>query len=288
MNKAAKFIFIFFKKLAIPLRGQDLNRFYLVRLVLNFLFRHFKPKYVVVDGNKIFLDKDDSLRLSILGVYEPLMIKLFKEKIKPGDIVVDVGAHIGYHTLSASKWVGKSGKVYSFEPEKNNFALLSSNVKINNCKNVILVNKAAAEVNKKAELFISPNNEAHHSLVDNGGQERISVEAVSLDEFFGKRSKNIAVVKMDVEGGEYSVVKGMKNILKENRRLTLFTEFSPLALKKAGNSPSGYLNLLKSYGFSIFVIDEKNSVVVPVNIPRLLSSYPPSRDWHVNLLAVKN
>lgn len=286
LKKGGNFFFIFVKTVAKPLRGRDLNRFPIVRMTLNLILRKFKPKYVIVDGYKIILDRDDSLRLSIVGVYEPLMFKLFKEKIKPGDTVVDVGGHIGYYTIAASKKTGDKGKVYVFEPEKNNFDVLSQNVKINNCKNVILIDKAVAETEKEAELFISPINEGHHSLVDNGGRKRISVKTVSLDNFFGKKSDKVAVIKMDIEGGEYLATLGMKNILR-GKDVTLFTEFFPHALMKSNHSPLGYLSLLRKYGFSLYVIDEAKGIVSPVNAQKLLLSSQSSPGWHVNLLATK-
>lgn len=196
--------FKIFKKVAYTLRGRHLNRFYFVRVTLNFLLRSLGPKSVIVDGNRMILDKNDSMRLSILGIYEPLMVKLFQERIKPGSTVLDIGAHIGYYTLLAAKRVGSSGKVYAFEPNKENIALLSRNVKINGFKNVILVEKAVADSTKKQKLFLNPLSSGMHSLLDLGYHQSKENHGLPVDELLsresasgGRASANSFDVKLD-------------------------------------------------------------------------------------------
>ncbi len=284
-----KLIFKIFKTAAYPLRGRHLNKFNFVRKTLNFVLYYLGPKSVVVDGNRMFLDKDDSMRLSILGVYEPSTVKHFRERIKEGDIVLDIGAHIGYYTLMAAKRVGNKGKVYAFEPNYDNFVLLTKNIKINGYKNVVLINKAIAESTKKARLFLSRISTGMHSLIDidNNNQNSTLVDTISLDDFFGKKLPRVSVIKMDIEGGEYSAVEGMTGLLKRSKRSTIFTEFSPFAIKKSGRSPRGFLIHLQKSGFKLYSIDELKSLVIPINVERFLSSFPMDRDWHINLLAVK-
>mgnify|MGYP001560745383 CR=1 FL=1 len=282
-------VFKIFKKAAYTLRGRHLNRFNFVRSSLNFLLRNLKPKSVIVDGNRVILDKDDSMRLSILGIYEPLMVKHFQERIKPGDTVLDIGAHIGYYTVMAAKRVGGKGHVYAFEPNKDNCVLLSKNIKINGYKNVVLINKAIAQSTKKAKLFLSSVSSGMHSLIDidNDAEFSTLVYTVSLDDFFGKNPPRVSVIKMDIEGGEYSALEGMTTLLAKSKHLTIFTEFSPFAITSAKKSPLGFLNLLKHYGFKLYSIDELHKLLMPIKIKTFLASAPLDRDWHINLLAVK-
>lgn len=282
-------VFKVFKKAAYIFRGRHLNRFYFVRNTLNFLLRNLKPKSVIVGGNRMILDKDDSMRLSILGIYEPSTFKHFQERIKPGDTVLNIGAHVGYYTLMAARLVGSSGKVYAFEPNIDNFTLLSKNIKINGYKNVVLINKAVAESSKKAKLFLSRVSTGMHSLIDidNNSSNSIMVDTVSLDDFFGNDPPPVSVIKMDIEGGEYAALEGMTRLLKKMKHLTIFTEFSPFSIKKAKKSPRGFLNLLRNYGFKLYSIDESHKLLVPIKVESFLSSCPVDRDWHVNLMAVK-
>ncbi len=100
--------------------------------------KHLKDKHVIIDGNKMFLDKNDSLLLSINKIYEENETNFFKNSINKGDIVIDIGANIGYYTLLFARLVGNTGKVYAFEPDPRNCLLLEKNIQINNHKNIIL------------------------------------------------------------------------------------------------------------------------------------------------------
>ncbi|VVA44360.1 conserved hypothetical protein [Candidatus Roizmanbacteria bacterium] len=282
-------VFSLFKKAAYTLRGRHLNRFYIVRKTLNFALSNLKPKSVTVDGNQMLLDKDDSMRLSILGVYEPLAVKHFQDSIKPGDTVLDIGAHIGYYTLMAAKRVGSKGKVYAFEPNKDNCALLTQNIKLNGFKNVVLVSKAVSKSSGKVRFFLSNVSTGMHSLVDidNNSENSIEIEAVSLNDFFGKKIPTVGVIKMDIEGGEYTALEGMDRLLKKNKHMTILTEFSPYSIIKAEKSPRGFLNLLMSYGFKLYSIDESSKKLISIKLQKFLTDCPVDRDWHVNLLAIK-
>jgi len=282
-------VFTVFKRAAYTLRGRHLNRFYIVRKTLNFALSNLKPKSVVVDGNQMLLDKDDSMRLSILGIYEPLAVKHFQNSIKPGDTVLDIGAHIGYYTLMAAKRVGKKGKVYAFEPNQDNCALLTKNLKLNNFKNVVLVNKAVSRSSGKVKFFLSNVSTGMHSLIDidNKSENIIEIEAVSLNDFFGKKIPTVSIIKMDIEGGEYAALDGMDRLLKKNKHMTILIEFSPYSIIKAEKSPRDFLNLLMSYGFKLYSIEESSKKLVLIKVQKFIAECPIDRDWHVNLLAVK-
>ena len=105
-----------------------------------------RSEYIEIDGQKLFLDKEDSLLLSTRkNNYDRFEIECLKQLIKEGDTVVDLGANIGYYTLILAQLVGKSGHVYAFEPEPSNFEILSKNVKENKHDNVTLVQKAISD-----------------------------------------------------------------------------------------------------------------------------------------------
>jgi len=97
--------------------------------------RKTTPKIVNVLGHKMYLDDLDTLHLAINGIWEPLETNLIKNKIKEGDIVLNIGANIGYYTLLIARLVGSNGKVFAFEPDLNNFKILKKNIEINNYKN---------------------------------------------------------------------------------------------------------------------------------------------------------
>ena len=140
-----------------------------------FLRSHVIPEFIEINGHKLFLDKLDSLGIFRHGFYDQFQTEIVKKIIKKGDIVLDVGAHIGYFTLIFAKLVGKNGKVFAFEPDPTNFDLLTKNVEINGYKNVILVRKAFSDKTGKTNLFLSNINAGDHMIIDTK-ENRNSVE----------------------------------------------------------------------------------------------------------------
>ena len=216
---------------------------YLLTSIYKSLHRKLKSDFAKVQGHKMYLDEDDSLRLSIFGVYEPSQTELIKQEVKEGDIVLDIGANIGYYTLIFAKMVGPSGKVYAFEPDPKNFLLLKKNVKINNYDNVVLINKAISDKAEKIKLYFSNNNKASHTIY---GSEKdtnfVAIDSIKLDDYFKMNEQDISFVKIDVEGAEYKVLQGMKKLLEKSKNnFKIITEFCPAWLKRGGIDPKSYL-----------------------------------------------
>ena len=111
-----------------------------------------KSNIVEIEGRKMFTQNNDGLALSVFKIYEPNQTKIVKKYVHEGDVVIDVGAHVGYYTLLMAQLVGKNGKVYSFEPDPVNFELLKKSVEINGFENVILIQKAVSDTTEKIRL----------------------------------------------------------------------------------------------------------------------------------------
>lgn len=289
-HQIQKKVFKSFVLLVKPFEGLGLNSFSPVRYLGNAVLSAMKPKSVNIHGNTILLDPHDSLRLSIRGTYEPFASRLFVKAIQKGSTVIDVGAHIGYYTLLAAQAVGPAGTVFAFEPDKSNFALLSKNIRNNRYRNVHLINKAVTDRNKTVKLYLSPVNDAAHSLIRHNNFKEVAIEGVSLDSFLKNSFRNISVIKVDTEGGDYDVVFGMKNLIKHYgglSSLSLFTELWPKALERAGKSPNSYVELLRRLDFEILILDEEQKKLIPYQPQSLSQIYRNNPDWHVNLLAIK-
>ena len=214
------------------------------------LLRNLKTDEAKIDGHTIYLDSRDSLGAS-LAEHEPRIRKLLKENIKQGDTVVDVGANIGYHTLLMAKLVGDTGKVYAFEPERENFELLKKNIERNGYRNVVLVNKGLGEKDETMTLYLHPKNKAGHSVFhqhSHWGRQQIQI--TTLDNFLPKDTK-VSFIKMDIEGAEYAAIKGMKRVLLENE-VKVICEFCeetvPMSFRDLGFK---IINLYKNNLFCI-------------------------------------
>ena len=92
--------------------GKGLTKFSIIRKMKNYALINFKTEFVYVQGNKIFLDEKDCLQLSVNEIIEPVETKLFNDIIKNGEVLVDVGANIGYFTLLMAKLMVQKGKYF--------------------------------------------------------------------------------------------------------------------------------------------------------------------------------
>ena len=179
-----KILRIMYKKGEDFLSGRGLNKYYVVKIGAKFLQSRLKSNFVEVDGHKMYLDSLDSLRLSINGIYEEFETGIVKKLIKKGDVVVDVGANIGYYSLIFARAVGDNGKVFAFEPEPTNFDLLKKNLEINGYKNVVAINKAVSNIKGKVKLYVDSENMGGHSLIDLKNNDYVEIESVPLDYYF--------------------------------------------------------------------------------------------------------
>lgn len=283
-----KILLSIYKNVRALLLGHGIIKFYPVRVIHSRIFSHLKSNLVEVQGHKMFLDSKDSLRLSIYGVYETFETELVKKEIKNGDVVLDVGANIGYYTLIFAKLVGEKGKVFAFEPDPTNFALLKKNVETNGYRNVILVQKAVSNKTEKTRLYLSEDNKADHRIYDShDGRQSVEIEAIQLDDYFKDYDGRIDFIKMDIEGAEAAALQGTLNLLKKNKDVKIVTEFWPIALKRFGVNPEEYLKSLREQDFRLYHINEQEKKIEPVSIFELLETYNLERENSTNLLCVK-
>ena len=199
-----------------------------------------------------------------MGEYEEQTTSLFERTLKPGMVMLDVGAHVGYFSLLAARLVGSEGKVFSFEPDPINYDLLVQNIELNQYGNIFPVNSAVGDKVGSLTLFQTALDNGRHSTYHHGLPESGSVEvAVStLDAFLDARDwPDIDLVKVDVEGAEMDVLRGMAGLLEKSPGLNLIMEFNPALLQSAGVTPSDMIQEVQSRGFTLFCIYEKRGVI---------------------------
>lgn len=189
------------------------------------------------------------------GSHEPHVSSLFCSLLKNGMTVIDVGALIGYYTLLAAKRVGNCGKVLAFEPSPTAFSLLLKNIKINNWNNVRAFKYAVSDKNGKKTFDLSRLSFAHTKSFDT-----IVVNTVSIDSFLHSLSiEDVDLVKIDVEGAELEVLRGMKRILSQGK-VKIICEVHPGRLSSLGYSTEDVENILKEYGYKIYLIGKKELI----------------------------
>lgn len=189
----------------------------------------------------------------LLNLYERDTTVLFKKIIKPGMIVVDIGAHIGYYTRLFSKLVGPNGIVYAFEADSDNFKLLQKNTK--NKKNIRLYNKAITNKIGSINFYKIRGSTGCHSVIASENSEKITVPATTLDSFIENENVGrVDIIKIDIEGGEIFAFDGMKELFSEKQHLSIVSELNPTALELAGASPLWFLKNMRENKFEVFQI----------------------------------
>lgn len=237
--------------------GRQIRRIRPVNLICGRIYRLLQPSTPVsttILGHKYYVDLRDrgiSQHLFLDGIWEKPETEAFLSVLKPGMIVVDVGANTGYYTLLAARAVGVSGKVYSFEPESKNNDLLRRNIATNGYRNVTVVPKVVLDRGGPASFYLSTGHGGGHSVVENRGANKvINVEAITLDDFFDQQQARVDVAKIDAEGAEERVLNGMAGVIARSPSMVLFTEFHPSHLRAAGSSPEEFLRKLDTLGFA--------------------------------------
>ncbi|MFL5578374.1 MAG: FkbM family methyltransferase [Gemmatimonadaceae bacterium] len=237
-----------------------------------------------VNGHRIHLDDLDSLRLSVNRTFEPAATAFVRRAVRAGDVVLDVGANIGYFSLLLARQVGEAGCVYALEPDPTNFALLERNIAENGYRNVTAMRLAAWSVSGPLRLFRSEENRGdHRTYQSDAGRKSVDVDAVSVDEYVGAQLPAVDFVKIDVQGAEYEAILGMRELLARSPGATLLTELWPRGLRAAGASAERYLELLRDLGFALYELDARG-VPRPADLARVLAEHTPENDGYADLL----
>ncbi len=145
-----------------------------------------------------------------VGTYEKKKAFTFTRVIKEGDIVFDIGAHVGYYTLIASRVVGEQGRVYAFEPVLRNIEYLRKHIAINKCKNVEIIEAAVSKDNVIA--YFDTQKGSYMGKLSNYKTET-KVRTLTIDKFVQNKGIVQKVIKIDVEGEEFNVLWGAANTL---------------------------------------------------------------------------
>lgn len=302
----------FFSRVYIKLRrllsGGGLSRigiFKKINYYLNLYFIQGHPEFLKIHGNAIFyIDPLDTLNFS-LDEYEPFSCELFKKYLHKGDVFVDIGANMGFFTILAAQLIGEKGRVFAFEPEPNNFALLKKNVEANNLTNVEIFKKAVAEKNGETFLHLTDFNLGGHSLFnvysnpekyiyphiinkkDDWDTKKIIVETTTLDEFFKYKSVKPNFIKIDIEGAEGLAQKGMINCLRHPLLKVIIVEIHPTIMVELNINPQQFLEEFLNLGFAIYNIQQYKKRLEPLSISQILEKYSVQNNKSTNLFIIR-
>jgi FkbM family methyltransferase len=209
------------------------------------------------------------------GVWEPAESLLLAGLVRPGTAVIDVGANVGYYSCLLARLLGRRGAVFAFEPEPENFWLLSINAAIAGSFGrgqeapILAAPFALSDCDGKARLHVAGYNLGLHSIVDapQESMRSVAVPSVTLDTLrFGSPSRErsigrrVELIKSDTQGAELLLLRGGERALAEDRPI-LCLEYEPYLAK---DRCLGVADWLESRGYAhprLFVANEANACV---------------------------
>lgn len=166
-----------------------------------------------------------------------------------GDVVIDIGAHIGAYTLKASELVGAEGKVISIEPDPRNFEILEKNIQLNKLANVIALPYVISDIDGATDLYLTADplfSSVYASRIRGDLTDKISVKSMRFDTLMRNlRLDRINWIKVDIEGAEMRFLIAASKILERAKGLKMIVEFS-------SNDVEPYL---QSLGFKTEIIE---------------------------------
>lgn len=255
------------------LGGKGLGKITALRKIKSFLFLQIYPKLAEVDGLKLHLDS--TMGFISPANYKKAVAKILKQEVKPGDTILDLGANTGYFTCLMAKIAGAEGKVFAFEPDPDNIAILKRNVAENSLKNITIVPMAVSDESGELKLF---KNGVHSSVGFDPfpgakNSDTIIIKVVRLDDFF---KEEVSLIKMDIIGSEAKALAGMKKLLENNPNIKIVSAFCPAFLEESGSNPESYIKDIIGLGFKAYDITEGEMAPLNVgDIPAFAEKYSP-------------
>lgn len=246
------------------------------------------------DGIRWHLDLTEGIDLAIyvFGRFESQTVRVFRRFLRPGDVVVDIGANIGANTLELARSVGVNGRVIAFEPTEFAVAKLRKNLELNReLERTVTVEHAflgdGAVESRSREFYASwpllaENDHGLHQR--HRGRLGSAENAVqwTLDGYVDdRRIESIRLIKLDVDGGEWSVLKGAQQTL-ERFHPMIVMEIAPYVLDEEPGALEGALEILSEAGYGF--TDIATGKGLPVTASELRATIPYGAS--VNVLAL--
>jgi FkbM family methyltransferase len=212
-----------------------------------------------VDGRTLFFDHtrpSSMVRALSRADFEKTLVELVRAHLRSGMNVMDVGAHIGYHTLLFASLVGPSGRVFAFEPDEGNRMFLEQNVRANGFAGVTEIDPhALGAVSGEAALYRLKSDAGASTLFSPtvAVADTLVVAMTTIDAWAQRHGwPSIDFIKMDIEGAEPAALRGMTELSRRNPRLMLAIEFNAPVIERAGEDPRALFSQLRGLGFTTF------------------------------------
>lgn len=220
--------------------------------------------------------------------YEPPVSEVFRDYLKPGMTVIDIGANIGWFSLLSAHLVGSAGRVFSFEPGTANSRFLLLNKETNSFDHMTLIHAAASEQIESLAYSASFSNGFVTDLRNADPETILNADvvfAVPVD-LIVPSDLPVHLIKVDVEGWEMKALCGAERII-GRWKPRIVVEFTPPALEGcSGVTGEEFLAYFKGRGYMFHIIEDKGLLDCGVDIERVMSVYVAAKTNHIDLLLI--
>ncbi len=218
-------------------------------------------------------DRYVSRRIREEGIWEPYETELLLGMLQPGDVMVDVGANIGYFSVIAAAQVGEAGAVVAFEPDPRNCELLRRNVTHNGlAARVEIVEAGLAATDAPGDLYLSEDNFGDHQIfAADDTRDSVPVTLLHGASYLQSRVQRIDLLKVDTQGAEFAVMSGLMPLLAGlPAPPRILIELTPLSLREYGASGRALVELLATLAQPMWIVDHIEHRLAPSTAEELV------------------
>ena len=192
------------------------------------------------------------VQLHTLGLMGRKEHEFLSRHVSPGMTVLDIGSNIGLYSILLADLVGAAGRVFAFEPDPVLFQAALSNTLSNGKQDIVLLRNVALGSKPGDAMLYRPqfNSGDNRLSASPTHKEAVRVRVETLDSILP--NEKIDFIKMDVQGWEAEVLRGMEQILKRNSQAQIYFEYWPEGLRRAGEDVLAPVGILHAYGFRLF------------------------------------
>lgn len=227
----------------------------------------------MLDGRlPIYVDTrgaDIAPHLLLRGGWEGDEVAVFRRLVRPGDLVLDLGAHLGVYALLAADAVGPAGQVHAFEPNPRMAGLLRRSIAVNGfAGRTTLHLLAAGAAEGVSSLMVRPDWEGGGFLdralpsatPREDGFTALTVRVAAVDTVLTDPAQKLGVAKLDIEGMEGQALRGMRGLLARSPEARLLLEWAPAMLAGQGMPGAEVAAMLSGFGFRFWSIGPGGSL----------------------------
>jgi FkbM family methyltransferase len=214
----------------------------------------------------LWIESDDHIGKPVAeGTFETLELGFVGQFLKPGMVVLDIGAHHGLYSLLSSKRVGAAGKVFAFEPSLRERKALRRHLLLNRCRNVVLERFALGNKDAESDFYVVEEWAAGCNSLKppsvSAGTSLTRVEVARLDGWLSKHKiSNVEFIKLDVEGAELEVLRGAEGLLSRTPRPVILAEVQDIRTEPWGYRAKEIIEYLLQRRFRWFSITATGSL----------------------------